>query len=188
MFTPAAHLTLVNMRIGFYCGSGLRSRIRTVQAKGCLQNLDDSFMRGVGDATLVPDSAALLPAGGFIRGAQMSHQQNSGCVAICKKRMLPLKASQEIYNPRHGDVALDPQAKAVKPSNCVLLIEELAAPCCSALAGTAQPNTQGAAVIKSIGFTDPSELLRPAKLRAKAKAKAKATGLQLFAMVDFAAR
>ena len=140
--------------------------------------LIDAFVHRYMDADRRPDIVAGLDARGFILGAVVAYELNIGFVPIRKKGKLPFTTVEETYELEYGNATVELHTDAVKPSQRVLLIDDLIATGGTMMAGKKLLERLGAVVMEGAAIVDLPELGGSDKLRA--------SGLPLFTLVDFA--
>ena len=139
--------------------------------------LIDAFVHRYMDATRRPDVVAGLDARGFILGAVVAYELNIGFVPIRKKGKLPFTTVEETYELEYGSATVELHTDAVKPGHRVLLIDDLIATGGTMMAGKKLLERLGAHVMEGAAIVDLPELGGSEKLRA--------TGMPLFALLDF---
>ena len=139
--------------------------------------LIDAFVHRYMDAQMRPDVVAGLDARGFILGAVVAYELGVGFVPIRKKGKLPFTTVEETYELEYGSATVELHTDAVRPGNCVLLVDDLIATGGTMMAGKKLLEKLGATVMEGAAIVDLPELGGSAKLRA--------SGLPLFTLVDF---
>ena len=139
--------------------------------------LIDAFVHRYMDAQMRPDVVAGLDARGFILGAVVAYELGVGFVPIRKKGKLPFTTVEETYELEYGSATVELHTDAVRPGNCVLLVDDLIATGGTMMAGKKLLEKLGATVMEGAAIVDLPELGGSAKLRA--------SGLPLFPLVDF---
>lgn len=140
--------------------------------------LIDAFVHRYMDAERRPDIVAGLDARGFILGAVVAYELNIGFVPIRKKGKLPFSTVEETYELEYGNATVELHTDAVRPGQCVLLIDDLIATGGTMMAGKKLLERLGAVVMEGAAIVDLPELGGSEKLRA--------TGMPLFTLLDFA--
>jgi adenine phosphoribosyltransferase len=118
-----------------------------------------------------------IDARGFILGAVIAYELNIGFVPIRKKGKLPFDTVSEEYELEYGSATVEIHTDAVRPGDCVLLIDDLIATGGTMLAGKRLLEKLGASVIEGAAIVDLPELGGSQLLRD--------AGLPLFTLVDF---
>jgi adenine phosphoribosyltransferase len=140
--------------------------------------LIDQFVHRYMAPDLQPDVVAGIDARGFILGAVIAYELNIGFVPIRKKGKLPFDTVSEEYELEYGSAAVEIHTDAVRPGDCVLLIDDLIATGGTMMAGKRLLEKLGASVIEGAAIVDLPELGGSKLLRD--------AGLPLFTLVDFA--
>lgn len=123
------------------------------------------------------DLVAGIDARGFIIGAIVAHELNLGFIPIRKKGKLPFTTVAEEYELEYGSATVELHADACKPGDRVLLIDDLIATGGTMMAGRLLIERLGGQVFEGAAIVDLPELGGAARLRA--------SGLTVYAMVDF---
>lgn len=123
-------------------------------------------------AGLKIDKVAGLEARGFILGGAVAHQLSVGFVPIRKKGKLPHAVIGQDYDLEYGTDRLEIHTDAIRTGDKVLLIDDLIATGCTALAGIALLERAGAKVIGCSFVVDLPDLGGAGKLRAHGQAVA----------------
>ena len=140
--------------------------------------LIDQFVHRYMAPDLRPDVVAGIDARGFILGAVIAYELNIGFVPIRKKGKLPFDTVSEEYELEYGSATVEIHTDAVRPGDCVLLIDDLIATGGTMMAGKRLLEKLGASVVEGAAIVDLPELGGSAMLRN--------AGLPLFTLVDFA--
>jgi adenine phosphoribosyltransferase len=140
--------------------------------------LIDQFVHRYMAPDLRPDVVAGIDARGFILGAVIAYELNIGFVPIRKKGKLPFDTVSEEYELEYGSATVEIHTDAVRPGDCVLLIDDLIATGGTMMAGKRLLEKLGASVVEGAAIVDLPELGGSRLLRE--------AGLPLFTLVDFA--
>lgn len=97
------------------------------------------------------DFVAGIEARGFIIGAPLALKLNKGFVPIRKPGKLPGKVIQESYDLEYGSNTIEMDSEALKPSDRVLILDDLLATGGTAVAATKLIESVGAKV-EAVGF------------------------------------
>ena len=124
------------------------------------------------------DLVAGIDARGFILGAVIAYELNIGFVPIRKKGKLPFETVAESYELEYGSATVEIHTDAVRPGDCVLLIDDLIATGGTMMAGKRLLEKLGGNVIEGAAIVDLPELGGSKLLRD--------AGLPLFTLIDFA--
>lgn len=139
--------------------------------------LIDTFVHRYMEPNLRPTVVAGLDARGFIIGSVLAYELGVGFVPIRKKGKLPFTTVEETYELEYGSATVELHTDAVKAGDRVLLIDDLIATGGTMMAGKKLLERLGAEIIEGAAIVTLPELGGEAKLRA--------SGLSLFALVDF---
>ncbi|MBI4614580.1 MAG: adenine phosphoribosyltransferase [Planctomycetes bacterium] len=100
--------------------------ITTLLADGAAFREATQWMAGLARAKRV-DRVAAVEARGFIFGAALARELNTGFAPIRKPRKLPYKTIAESYSLEYGTDSVEMHVDAVKPGESVLLVDDLLA-------------------------------------------------------------
>jgi adenine phosphoribosyltransferase len=140
--------------------------------------LIDQFVHRYMTPDLRPDVVAGIDARGFILGAVIAYELNIGFVPIRKKGKLPFETVAESYELEYGSATVEIHTDAVRPGDCVLLVDDLIATGGTMMAGKRLLEKLGGNVIEGAAIVDLPELGGSKLLRD--------AGLPLFTLIDFA--
>lgn len=140
--------------------------------------LIDAFVHRYMEPGLRPDVVAGLDARGFIIGSVIAYELAVGFVPIRKKGKLPYTTVEETYELEYGSATVELHTDAVKPGDCVLLVDDLIATGGTMMAGKKLLEKLGAQVIEGAAIVDLPELGGSVRLHE--------AGLPLFTLIDFA--
>lgn len=140
--------------------------------------LIDQFVHRYMAPDLRPDVVAGIDARGFILGAVIAYELNIGFVPIRKKGKLPFDTVAEEYELEYGSATVEIHTDAVRPGDCVLLIDDLIATGGTMMAGKRLLEKLGASVVEGAAIVDLPELGGSKLLRD--------AGLPLFTLIDCA--
>ena len=139
--------------------------------------LIDAFVHRYMDVQRKPTVVAGLDARGFIIGSVVAYELGLGFVPIRKKGKLPFTTVEETYELEYGSATVELHTDAVKPSDKVLLIDDLIATGGTMMAGKKLLEKLGAEVMEGAAIVALPELGGLQRLQA--------TELPLFTLVEF---
>lgn len=150
MFDPKAHIRTVpdwpKPGIQFRDITTLLSDARV------FRQLVDAFVHHYFDWKI--DVIAGIDARGFILGAPLAYELNTGFVPIRKQGKLPFDTLEEAYELEYGEAILQVHADALKPGQRVLVVDDLIATGGTLLAASRLVDRLGARVEECTAIVD----------------------------------
>ena len=158
-------------------GVAFRDITPLLQEPRVFRVLIDAFVHRYMQPELRPDVVAGLDARGFIVGAVVAYELNTGFVPIRKKGKLPFTTVQQTYELEYGSATVELHTDAVTPGQRVLLIDDLIATGGTMIAGWQLLRRLGAEVVEGAAIVDLPELGGSARIHE--------LGLPLHTLVSF---
>ena len=124
------------------------------------------------------DVVAGIDARGFILGAVVAHELNTGFVPIRKKGKLPYDTLAEDYELEYGSATVELHTDAAGKGDRVLLIDDLIATGGTMMAAKKLIERLGAHIVEAAAIVDLPDLGGSRRLRE--------AGLKLFTLVEYA--
>ncbi len=134
-----------------------------LEDKLVFRKLIDTFVHRYLNAKI--DTIVGIDARGFIIGAPLAYQLNTGFVPVRKKGKLPGKTISEKYSLEYGEAEVELQTSALLEGDRVLLVDDLIATGGTMLAAANLIKRLGAEVYEATAIIDLPELGGSAKLQ-----------------------
>lgn len=123
----------------------------------------DSFVHRYLNAQI--DTIVAIDARGFIIGAPLAYQLNTGFVPVRKKGKLPGETISEAYTLEYGNAEVEMQKSALLPGDRVLLVDDLIATGGTMIAAANLIQQLGAEIVEITTIIDLPDLGGSAKLQ-----------------------
>lgn len=146
-----------------------------LQNAAAFRKLIDSFVHRYHELKL--DAIAAIDARGFIIGAPVAYELSCSFVPVRKKGKLPFRTISETYTLEYGEATVELHSDAFRPSDRILLMDDLIATGGTMLAAAKLIQRSGGEVVETAAIIDLPELGGSQKIRD--------AGYQVFSVCSF---